>query len=48
MLKYWNNYWTDVMGISKHSRYNSVQWINEGEVTEFKPIAVYDWPGGVS
>ena len=48
MLKYWNNYWTDVMGISKHSRYNSVQWINEGEVTEFKPIAEYDWPGGVA
>lgn len=38
MNDYWDNYWTKVMNIKQHTVYNSVQWVNEGEVTEFKPI----------
>ena len=39
MLNYWDNYFTDIMSIKEHTRYNSVQWIQEGKVTEFKPMS---------
>ena len=38
MTNYWKNYWQEVMDIKEHTKYNSVQWINEGKVTEFKPL----------
>lgn len=38
MQEYWHKYWNKVMNIKQHTVYNSVQWVNDGEVTEFKPI----------
>ncbi len=38
MMNYWDKYWQEVMNIQEHTKYNSVQWINDGQVTEFKPI----------
>ena len=38
MQQYWHKYWSKVMNIKQHTVYNSVQWVNDGEVTEFKPI----------
>ena len=38
MKNYWQEYWSKIMSVQQHTRYNSVQWVNNGEVTEFKPI----------
>ena len=39
MINYWDNYFNDIMSIKEHTRYNSVQWVQEGKVTEFKPMS---------
>lgn len=38
MVNYWHQYWQQVMDIKEHTKYNSVQWIHEGKVTEFQPV----------
>ena len=35
---YIQGYWNDVMNVSKHTRYNSVDWVDNGKVTRFKPL----------
>jgi radical SAM superfamily enzyme YgiQ (UPF0313 family) len=38
MKNYWQEYWSKIMSVKQHTVYNSVQWVNEGKITEFKPI----------
>lgn len=35
---YIQTYWDDIMNVQKHTVYDSVQWVNNGQVTEFKPL----------